>query len=369
MSEENSAVEAQRVATMQQTDKKCPACGGVMDFDPASGGLLCPYCGHQQAVQAAGAPVERAQELDFASADQTANCDWGAEKKTVICKSCGAESVYDALQVAGECPYCGSNQVMEAAAKDTLAPGGVVPFKIDAKNAGQRFVSWIKGKLFCPTKAKQKAKPDAFTGVYLPYWTFDADTTSQYSGRYGRNRTERDRDGKTRVVTDWYPVSGTHQESIDDALVCGTTRHDEGILRGMEPFNTAGNVAYKPEYVAGFVAERYSVGLKDAWEKAKALINSLLHRNVEQKVARENAADQVDISSLRTSFANITYKYLLLPVWISSFTYNGKVYQFVVNGETGRVSGKTPISPWRVAVAILLGLIVVGVFYYFLEYV
>ena len=165
-----------QVKTKEETDKKCPACGGVMDFDPATGGLLCPYCGHTQEIET----EEGLGEQDFASAEITGNCNWGAEKKVVICQSCGAESVYDALDVSNECPYCGSNQVMEEKGKDTLAPGGVCPFKIDKKKAGANFKSWIKGKLFCPSLAKEKAKPDSFKGVYLPYWTFDTQTQSTY---------------------------------------------------------------------------------------------------------------------------------------------------------------------------------------------
>ncbi|MDR1727538.1 MAG: hypothetical protein LBT74_06370 [Acidobacteriota bacterium] len=353
-----------RVATMAETDRKCPQCGGVMDFDPASAGLKCPYCGHTQELPRAGGAAAKAAELDFASAEQKGNCDWGAQKKTVICKSCGAESIYDALQVANTCPYCGSNQVMDAGAKDTLAPGGVCPFKIDAQTAGRNFTKWIGGKLFCPGKAKRQAKPDAFQGVYLPYWTFDAQTTSEYSGRYGYRRTRRTRDNKTETYIEWHSASGTHREFIDDQLVMGTGRYDGGILAQIEPFHTGENVAYKPEYLAGFVAERYSVGLKDAWERAKDAIKQRLYRNVESKMCNDHGASTAEVHSLSTRYANVTYKYLMLPVWMSAFKYKEKTYRFVVNGQTGRVGGRSPISALRVAVAILLGLAAVGVLYY-----
>ena len=96
--------------TKEETDRKCPQCAGTMDFDPATGGLKCPFCDYEEVIQ---------------QAEETANCNWGVETKTVICKMCGGESVYDALQIAGECPYCGPNQVMEEKGKNTLAPGGV----------------------------------------------------------------------------------------------------------------------------------------------------------------------------------------------------------------------------------------------------
>ena len=367
MAEYDEIMGAQKVKTMQQTDRKCPQCGAVMDFDPNTGGLYCPYCEYREEI-----PVEndngddRAQELDFESAEFTGNCDWGVAKKTVTCKACGATSVYDALEVASECPYCGSNQVMEAADVNTLAPNGVVPFKITSKDAGQRFVNWLGKKWFAPKAAKQSAKAESFSGIYLPYWTFDADTHSTYTGEYGIDRKVKKGD-QTQTVTDWHRTSGTYDHFIDDELVSGSNNHDSGILSMVEPFNTKDNKAYKPEYLAGFGAERYSIGLKDAWEKAKQSIARFLQSSIESKIMNQHRADHTRNVSVRTQYSNITYKYLMLPVWISSFTFNGKVYQFMVNGQSGKVGGKYPVSPWRVALAILIAVAIFAFIGYLMQ--
>lgn len=350
--------------TEAATDRKCPSCGAAMNFDPATGGLFCPYCKHTEAIQQDAAKPASAQEADLATAEQTANCDWGAAKKVVSCKSCGAQSVYDALQIADVCPYCGSNQVMESHDQSTMAPGGVCVFKVDDKQAGERFKAWLGKKLFTPKVAKEKAKPKSFQGVYLPFWTFDADTFSQYSGRYGVTRTVRDREGNTRTEIDWYPVSGSYQAFIDDQLVAASTQHDLAYLQGLEPFNTADNLTYKPEYVAGFAAERYSVGLKDGWENGKQFIYSRLHSAVESKVMGERGSSMVEIDRLNVQYSNITFKYLLLPVWMSSFCFKDKIFHFMVNGQTGKVAGKVPISPLRVAIAVVLGLALAGLLYW-----
>lgn len=343
--------EPEVVRTKEETDRKCPDCGGTMDFDPQSGGLSCPYCGHREEIVRQG-QTHSAKELDFSQAEEKGNCNWGVEKKVVICKSCGAQSVYDALEIASECPYCGSNQVMEEKGKNTLAPGGVCPFRIDKKQAGQRFKAWLKHKWFCPREAKEKAKPEAFFGIYLPAWTFDAQTRSKYRASYGIHRTVKTKNG-SEIHTEWHHTSGTYQEFIDDQLVFGSERYDRNILNQILPFATEQNVEYKPEYVAGFGAERYSVGLRDAWERAKQLIATRLQQGVEDQVRRKTQADEVGQVQLDTSFSEITYKYLLLPVWLSSFTYQGKVYQIMINGQTGRVGGRTPISWVRVALAVL----------------
>ena len=168
-----------------------------------------------------------------------------------------------------------------------------------------------------------------------------------YTARYGKNRVVR-RGKETRVVTDWYRTSGAYHEFVNDQLVSGTEKHDSGLLSGIEPFDTESNVVYKPEYVAGFASERYSVGLKAAWEKAKKLYQKPPCFPIfTKKIRDDHHADHVDGVKVKTVYRNITYKYLMLPVWMSSFVYKGKVYQFMVNGRTGKVSGKAPISPLR----------------------
>ena len=363
MDEMNENANVSKASTLKETDKKCPQCGGVMDFDPNIGGMACPYCGYEEEIVQ---EAESAAELEFDKAENTDNCDWGAQKKQIICKSCGAETIYDALDVASECPYCGSNQVMEAADENTIAPGGVVPFSVTNEQASANFKQWIGKKFFCPKLAKQSAQPDAFTGIYLPYWTFDTDTTSRYSGRYGIDRTERykDSDGNVqeKTVTDWHRTSGIFKLAIDDELVQGSERHDSAMLKGLEPFETEKNVPYKPEYVAGFAAERYSVGLKAAWEKAKASISGKIKSKITNKIRDDYNADHVKDVKVSTKFEKITYKYLMLPIWCSSFKYQDKVYQFMVNGQTGKVYGKTPVSVGKIILVIAIVLLVILLF-------
>lgn len=351
--------------TMEETDKKCPSCGGVMDFDPATGGLSCPYCGHKEAIPVDDEIPSKAEELDFESAESTENCNWGVETKTVICKACGAETIYDSLQLAAVCPFCGSNQVMEANDKNTLAPGGVVPFQITDKEAADLFKKWIKRKWFCPKLAKESAKPKSFNGVYLPYWTFDTNTRADYTAEYGKTRSIKEKNGETRTVTDWYHTSGSYSTRINDELVHASTTHDQVMLLGLEPFDTENNKAYKPEYIAGFTSERYTIGLKEAWEIAKCSINSRLRNAISSQIRSNHSADEVRDIQMTAFYQDITYKYLLLPIWISNYKYNDKVYQFMVNGQTGKVSGRSPISIGRVAVAILIGIILAVIFYFF----
>lgn len=363
MAEYEDVMNAEKVDTMKATDRKCPQCGATMDFDPSTGGLYCQYCGYREQIEAENSEGDTvASEQDFASAEFTGNCDWGVSQKTVTCKSCGAVSVYDALEVANECPYCGSNQVMEANDVKTLAPNGVILFKITAKEAGARFTAWLSKKWFAPKEAKRSAKADRFKGIYLPYWTFDADTHTEYTAEYGIDREEGEGDNR-HTVTDWHRTSGSYDEFIDDALVAGSGDQNVNMLKRVEPFDTKDNKSYKPEYLAGFMAERYSVGLKDAWEKAKEFIKNRLRAAIESNIRNRYNADHVRNFNGNTSYSNITYKYLMLPIWLSCFNYKGKTYQFVVNGQSGKVGGDYPVSGWRVAIAILIVIAIVALLY------
>lgn len=350
--------------TNEETDRKCPQCGGVMAYHPATGNLKCPYCDYEEEIKSEEKKPERAKELDFFQAEHTANKDWGVNTKTVLCKACGAQSIYDVLQTSAVCPFCGSNQVMDAPEQDTMSPGGVVPFRVSDKEASALFHKWIRRRWFCPKLAKDSAKPKHFKGIYLPYWTFDSQTHSSYHGEYGITSTYVDDEGNSHSTTTWHRTSGKHKEFFNDELVLASSSHDTSMLGKIEPFDTENNKSYDPEYIAGFIAERYSLGLKDAWDKAMKSIKRKLKNEIDHKIRLEHGADQVCNLKIRTEFQDITYKYLLLPIWISNYKYKDKVYQFMVNGQTGKVAGHTPISIPKVVITVLGIMALLALLYY-----
>ncbi len=351
---------------VDEHDAKCPSCGASIQFNPASGKLSCPYCGYEEEVEQPASEDEQfAKELDFKSAVAQKSFEWGKEKKVVICDACAAEMIYDALEVANVCPYCGSNHVMEAAAENSIEPNGIVPFAVTKEQANSNFRKWIKRRLFAPNEAKRSAKADAFSGVYLPYWTFDTKTRSTYTAKYGKNRTVKDKDGKTHVETDWYSTSGTYERFIDDHLVRASKRYNDRILKKVEPFETNSSLSFNKDFLHGYIAERYSVGIEEGWGQAKSEIRHQLLREIDRHIRTKHFADKVSNLQIKTDHLKVKYKYLMLPLWLSSFKYKEKIYQFMVNGQTGLVGGESPISPIKVAFAVLIGLIVTGIFYYF----
>lgn len=353
---------------LKQVDKyaaECPSCSASIKFNPANGNLTCPYCGYEEHIPEAEKVEDRlAKEIRLEEATSRDSFDWGEEKKLVICSACAAESIYDALEVANVCPYCGSNHVMESAADNALAPNGICPFQVTRAQADQNFRKWIGGKWFAPNEAKRKAKADAFSGVYLPFWTFDTKTASRYTARYGIDYTVTDSKGNTTTKRKYYSTSGFYQEFIDDHLVRATNRYDRKILKAVEPFNTNESLAYNKEFLSGYIAERYSIGLEDGWKQAQHEIHDHIHSCITWEVRRRHNADSVSNVQFSTVHSDVTFKYVMLPLWLSSFRYKDKTYQFMVNGQSGKVGGQSPVSAIKVTIAAILALFVIAVCYF-----
>ncbi|MCR5655464.1 MAG: hypothetical protein K6G07_07505 [Lachnospiraceae bacterium] len=355
-------MEPTEVKNKAEVDRKCPSCGGVMVFDPKSGGMKCPYCDYEEAIE--HDDDFEAEELDLNSAKDTMVTDWGVKTKVIKCSSCGAETVYDANTISGECPYCGSKQVMEAGDVKIMAPGALIPFKVSMEEAKDKFKDWIKGKFFCPSDAKRKAHADEMNGIYVPYWTYDADTNSGYTGEYGVDRKVKDKDGNEKTVTDWHQTTGVIRHFFDDELVPASSKQNTSLLRLIEPFKTKEAVEYKSEYLAGFAAERYTVELQDGWKSAQKSIKEQIEQMAREDIMhRHTDADHTRNVMVNTRFRNVTYKYIMAPVWISSFSYQNKVYNFMVNAQTGKISGSTPVSKLKVFLTIVAVIAVIAILY------
>jgi hypothetical protein len=122
-------------------------------------------------------------------------------------------------------------------------------------------------------------------------------------------------------------------------------------------------VPYQAQYLAGFGAEGYQIQLDEGFGDAQAK----MRRVIEGDVRRDIGGDLQRINSLQTQYGNVTFKHVLLPIWVAAYRYGGRSYRFVVNGQTGEVDGERPYSKFKIAFAILLGAILVGVFLYFAQ--
>lgn len=223
----------------------------------------------------------------------------------------------------------------------------------------------MKGRWLAPGELKHLYQQDKLQGIYIPYWTFDADADVNYRAEGGRDRqvTRKDKDGKTytEVVTDWYPVAGHVNHFFDDVLIHASNHLDESLIEGIEPFNTMDIPAYSPDYLSGYSSEIYTVDLKDAHLAARTRMSAALYSMVEQDVLRRY--DHVRSIRMDEHYDAETYKHVLLPVYSTAYRYKNKTYTVLINGQTGRVKGEYPKSVAKITLIILLVLAIIGMFF------
>jgi len=350
----------------------CKSCGAILKFAPGTNHLQCEYCGFENEITLQN-DAELVKELDFHShlnQDSESIQKDTEQLSTVKCSGCGAESTLKPNVTADECAFCGTALVLKNAHITTqLKPKSVLPFKVDKKQADESFRKWIKGLWFAPNDLQKYATTDKLNGMYLPYWTYDTKTYTQYRGEKGINRTETEYyyetvDGKserktrTRVVTDWYPAGGSINNDFDDVLVNASNSLPRKYVEALEPWDVKSLEPFNENYLAGFKSESYQIGLKDGFDLAK----EKMEPTIETTIRSDIGGDHQRIHSKQTEYNNITFKHTLLPLWISSFRYNNKAYRFLINARTGLTKGDRPYSAGKITGAILTGLLTLASF-------
>ena len=353
----------------------CPSCGADLLYEPQDGFLTCPYCGHKEQVADSTAEVQQRPFEHYVRLRPEQMGQLAANALEVQCQSCGAKSLFVPPEVAGRCEFCGVQIVAQPKSADPiLAPEGLLPFSVSQKDAGEGLRQWLMSRWFAPNGLKQFAQPEAIHGIYIPFWVYYTNTTTQYVGQRGdyyyvtETYYERDQQGRevqrTRQVrhTRWSDASGTVPGSFSDLLIPATNSLSSDRLHDLEPWDLERIKPYNPAFLAGFKAQRYQVDLADGFERAKHLMAPV----IESSVRNDIGGDVQQIDEMLTEYYQTTFKHLLLPVYAGAYHFNGKVFQIVVNGRTGEIHGDRPYSAWKivllVAVILLVILILVVVF-------
>ncbi|NVO54460.1 TFIIB-type zinc finger domain-containing protein [Rhodobacteraceae bacterium B1Z28] len=347
----------------------CDQCGADYRFNPGDGTLTCDHCGHSEPIGTGPWGSASLRELDFDAAIADRLPDSEIEETRVLsCPNCAAQVEFDPNTHAAECPFCATPVVTDTGVNRHIKPKGVLPFALDEKAAHNAMSGWLGKLWFAPNGLKDYArKGRKMQGIYVPYWTFDADTKSSYRGERGvvyyETRTVM-RDGK-RVQQQvpkvrWTPKSGRVARFFDDVLVLASRSLPKSYTDALEPWDLPALEPYQPEYLAGFRAEAYTVELQEGYTEAR----SHMARVIERDVRFDIGGDRQRIHAVDTDVRSVTFKHILLPVWMAAYKYRGQTYRFVVNGRTGRVQGERPWSAIKITIAVVLGLLVAAGFGY-----
>ena len=342
----------------------CAQCGSDLRYAPGQTQLTCDHCGHAQAIPMAS-DRSRSRALDEVDLQRALADDLPleatAEARHTTCPSCNAQVEFAGSDFATECPFCATPVVVDTGTARHIKPQALVPFALTEDQARGAMIAWMGGLWFAPNTLLEYArKGRALNGIYVPFWTFDAGTSSRYAGARGTNHTETrtrsvmvngksEQRSETVTRTSWTPVSGHVARDFDDVLVMGSASLPERLGNDLTPWDLAALQPYSPDYLAGFRAEAYTVALPAAHDAARAN----MARVIEGDARRDIGGDAQRVDSVDTDWSAETFKHILLPVWMAAYKYNGKSYRFLVNGQTGEVQGERPYSKWKIALAVL----------------
>ena len=320
-------------------EQKCPSCGAPLRYDPAQGVLVCDYCGTvAEIAPKAGTTEVGVQGLDFETLNEQATNEGAAPLPIYNCVSCGAEVIAPAEQAALTCPYCGNNIVLTDKVSGKLRPDGVIPFRIDSKQLPGAMKAFYKGKALLPKRFFSESTMGKVTGVYVPFWIFDGRLTGRLD--FHAERPDSHRSGDYEVTeTRHFQESRQVEVAFADLPVDASGRIDDKLMDSLEPFRIGEAKPFDLRYLAGFTADRFDQAKEDVAPRAERRMANTAEAAAASTISGRYRNVRQTGGELR---AELTARYMLLPVYLFSITHGGKAYDFAVNGQTGKVVGNIP---------------------------
>lgn len=326
---------------------KCPCCGAPLAFDGREQNLKCNSCGNEFSADT----LEQVDSSDSKTGSES-KFDWThyeerhfepADSDTLAsytCPSCGAEITGDGAMGAAVCPYCGNSAIIKSQFEGALMPDYLIPFKLDKRAAEDAFKRACGNAPFLPDEFMDKNKIDEMTGIYIPFWMFDCDCSAAVS--YSAKRLFSWCDSQYNYVrTDHYRLFREGSVAFENIPVDASKKADDTYMESIEPYDYSEAVDFKTAYLSGFFADKYDVSVEDSIERANARVKNSIEAAF-MSTTDGYAAVVPTGSSLSTSNGKIRYS--LLPVWMLNIKYNGQIYKYAINGQTGKVAGEYPVS-------------------------
>lgn len=353
-------------------DFRCPNCDGATAYSSDNGGLTCSFCGYYEAP-----PKEvvgkGAEEFEFTveTVERSVN-GWGQERKELVCGSCAMHITLSPEMLTHTCPFCGSNAVVQTrAAQDVLRPRFLIPFVTTTEDCRQKTAVWLNNSWMLPKDLQNLARSAEYTPIYIPFWTFDAHTKASWRAEVRNTDARRrsysapnwewerplllklaNRDGKQ-----WDWENGAVSLVTDDMLISGSSKLSKTLLMQMQGYRLSELVPYDPTFLAGISAQAYDVDLETAWASARRLMRA----RTKQACNKQASANSIRNFSMSLDFNDESWRYILLPLYLATYRYGGKVFQVMVNGQSGIVAGQRPVDwrrvGWAIGGGLLLGVL------------
>jgi DNA-directed RNA polymerase subunit RPC12/RpoP len=350
----------------------CTKCGASLVFCADEGALKCEYCGETNRITPPRVPIYENDLEDALYKLRTIPQKEFQEEHKAKCPSCGAGFEMDAHIRSTKCPFCASPIVTNLDIFMPLSPESLLPFSINQKEAKEIFKKWVGSLWFAPNSLKKFTEAESkFTGIYLPYWTYDSQTHTTFRGLRGDTYYERVTrrvyiDGREQLVEDmvprveWTPVRGTVGRDFDDVLIGATKTIPRKLADSLEPWDLQNLENYDDKFLSGFESEVYQVALDDGFEYAKEYMSYEIREAVRYKIG----GDKQQITDMKIFHDESTFKYILLPIWTAHFKHKDDEFRFAINARSGQIQGERPYSKIKIFLAVALGLAVAATFFY-----
>jgi len=332
---------------MEIKEYKCPNCSGAVKFDSSSQKMKCPYCDTEFEIEALAEYQKEiaGPEKDLIKVDTgKALTAWENEDlgdlSTGSCPSCGAELIGDQNTIATVCPCCGNTQIVQQRVRGLLKPEYVLPFHLEKKAAVEALKQFYKDKKLLPDLFKEENRVNSIQGLYVPFWLYDGKSSGHASFKATKVIAWSD-SNYNYTKTDFYSVVREGGLSFEKIPVDGSEKMNDDYMDSIEPFDYSKLKGFLPDYLSGYIAEKYDVDVEASKERAiKRIKNSLetaFAKSVQgySMVAKERST--VNVESGKVSYS-------LLPVWILNTKYKNENFQFIINGQSGRLAGKLPVD-------------------------
>ena len=350
----------------------CEKCGADLEFHIGQQDLKCPFCGHEKLIELTADTDIAEQDFNAILAKVREWRELSGEntndgQSEVRCSGCGANVVFVGSLTSSECPYCGApiqrDKVHDSPKR--IPVHGILSFQVEKEKARVNLSDWVRSRWFAPNEFLKRGVEGRFNGVYLPFWTYDSMTFSRYWGERGDHYTvtvtDSNNQTRTETRTRWTSVSGSHQRFFDDVLVLATKGMSRELMDSLEPWPLTELQSFSQAMLAGFMARTYEVELVEGFPIAQKRIDAGIASDVRGLIG----GDEQRVTEIKTRYDAITFKHLLLPVWLLAYRYNDKSFQVLVNAVTGEVQGERPYSFWKITLTVLSVLAVVGAIAYF----
>ena len=351
----------------------CPNCYADLKFSPATQKFTCEYCrsafteAEVLAFQQRQAATEQQYQSDEGQMppEQQINDQerrerekFNEETKLYSCPSCGAEIMSDSNTAAAFCYYCHNPIILKGRVDGMYKPSMVLPFAFDKNEAVNRFKKWAKTKRFAPNDLTSSVQIDKLTGLYVPFWVARSSTSSRMEA-IGENKRSWTSGNYRYTETSRYRVVREATINYEGVPADGSQKIEDQLMEAIEPFDYSKARPFNMAYLSGFYADKYDVDKEQVLPRIQErmynnngkVLDSTTHYMALKHRSQYNRTD------------SLSWDYMMLPVWFMTFDYKGKLWEYAVNGQTGKVSGELPISKAKlISFCSMIGGIIAAIF-------